>query len=169
MQDLLWDNTPGVQVQEIDDDHRKLVNLFNLLNHAVKEEEPKALLEALLEELISCTDCHFRHEERLMLKCRYEGFEIHRREHQKLIDSINALQESRRKQGKPVVADDHRVPRTLARRPYSRPRHGPWRLSQRSDEPANAPPTRLPPDTGNRPVSSPWQLIVRPVERQPII
>ncbi len=35
MKDLLWDNTLSVQVQEIDDDHRKLVDLFNLLNHAV--------------------------------------------------------------------------------------------------------------------------------------
>ena len=106
MKDLLWDNTLSVQVQEIDDDHRKLVDLFNLLNHAVREEEPEELVEVLLEELISCTDCHFKHEERLMLKYRYDGFEAHRREHQELINSINELQKTRRSKGKPVTADD---------------------------------------------------------------
>jgi hemerythrin len=41
VKDLLWDNILSVRVQEIDDDHRKLVNLFNLLNHAVKKEARK--------------------------------------------------------------------------------------------------------------------------------
>ena len=106
MKDLLWDNTLSVQVREIDDDHRKLVDLFNLLSHAVNEEEPEELVEVLLEELISCTDCHFKHEERLMLKYRYDGFEEHRREHRELIHSIHELQETRRNKGRPVTADD---------------------------------------------------------------
>ena len=40
MKDLIWDNTLSVQVQEIDEDHRRLVELFNLLGHAVEGAHP---------------------------------------------------------------------------------------------------------------------------------
>ncbi len=106
MKDLLWDNTLSVQVQEIDDDHRKLVDLFNLLNHAVKGEEAADYVEALLEELISCTDCHFKHEERLMIKYGYDGFGEHKNEHDDLISSIIDLHKKRRTEGKPLSEED---------------------------------------------------------------
>ena len=64
MKDLIWDNTLSVEVNEIDEDHRRLVELFNILNHAVVEGEAPNYIEAVLEELISCTVWHFKHEER---------------------------------------------------------------------------------------------------------
>ena len=94
MKELIWDNTLSVEVAEIDDDHRKLVDLFNMLNHAVVEEEPKAYVDAVMEELVSCTVWHFRHEERLMLKHGYQGFSEHRSEHEDLIETAKALQQS---------------------------------------------------------------------------
>ena len=39
MKDLTWGSALSVQVDEIDEDHRRLVELFNLLNHAVVEGE----------------------------------------------------------------------------------------------------------------------------------
>jgi hemerythrin-like metal-binding protein len=90
--DLAWGETLSVEVDEIDDDHRKLVDLFNILNHALVEAEAKDYVDAVFEELISCTIWHFRHEERLMLKYGYEGSEDHKTEHRDLIDSVRALQ-----------------------------------------------------------------------------
>jgi len=49
-------------------------------------------IEALTEGLIACTAWHFRHEERLMLKYRYEGLAAHKAEHEELIDSGRELQ-----------------------------------------------------------------------------
>jgi len=106
MKDLIWDNTLSVQIQEIDEDHRRLVDLFNLLNHAVEDGEKKDYIDAILEELISCTVWHFRHEERLMLKYAYAGYSEHRKEHEELIESIKALQQERKKEGISVTQDD---------------------------------------------------------------
>lgn len=106
MKDLVWDNTLSVQIQEIDEDHRKLVDLFNLLGHAVEEGEAPAYVEALLEELISGTIWHFKHEERLMIKHGYEGYQAHREEHDDLIESITALQKQRHQEGKTVSSED---------------------------------------------------------------
>jgi hemerythrin len=104
MKDLIWDNTLSVDVPEIDEDHRKLVDLFNLLNHAVAAGEAKAYVEAVMEELVSCTLWHFRHEERLMLKYGYAGLAEHRSEHEELIASAKLLQQQCLQQGETAAS-----------------------------------------------------------------
>lgn len=94
MKDIVWSKILSVGVDEIDEDHRKLVQVFNLLNHAVAEGESPAYLAALLDELINCTVWHFSHEERLMLKHGYPEAAEHKTEHADLIDSAKALQQT---------------------------------------------------------------------------
>lgn len=106
MKELVWDNTLSVQVKEIDEDHRRLVDLFNILNHSVAEGDATDYIEAVLEELISCTVWHFRHEERLMLKYGYTGLEEHKAEHADLIESAKALQQKFLQVGKTVSTED---------------------------------------------------------------
>jgi hemerythrin len=99
MKELSWSNTLSVEVQEIDDDHRKLVDLFNMLSHSVEEGDEPKYIEAVLEELISCTAWHFRHEERLMVKYGYKDYDEHLSEHQKLIESARELQQKLKQEG----------------------------------------------------------------------
>lgn len=106
MKDLLWDETLSVDVPEIDEDHRRLVALFNILNHAVAEGDSREYVDAVMEELISCTVWHFRHEERLMLKYGFGGSAEHKAEHEELIAAVRELQEKLRQADTPVVADD---------------------------------------------------------------
>ena len=93
MKDIVWNQVLSVEVDEIDEDHRKLVSLFNMLNHAVTEKESPDYLAAVLEELVNCTVWHFSHEERLMLKYGYKEIEEHKTEHRELIKSAKALQQ----------------------------------------------------------------------------
>ena len=106
MKDLVWDKTLSVEVKEIDEDHRRLVELFNILSHSVVEGDAADYIEAVLEELITCTVWHFRHEERLMLKYGYEDFSEHKTEHQDLIESATALQQKFLQEGKLVSSED---------------------------------------------------------------
>ena len=106
MKDLVWGSILSVGVDEIDEDHRKLVNIFNILNHAVTEGESPDYLAAVLEELINCTVWHFSHEERLMLKYGYEGIEEHKAEHQELIKSAKKLQQEILQADKPVADEN---------------------------------------------------------------
>jgi hemerythrin-like metal-binding protein len=103
MKDLVWGKILSVGVEEIDEDHRKLVNIFNVLNHAVSEGESPEYLAATLEELINCTVWHFSHEERLMLKYRYAESEEHKTEHRELIEAAKELQQEILLGGKPMV------------------------------------------------------------------
>ena len=106
MKDLVWDNILSVGIEEIDEDHRRLVNLFNILNHSVTEEDAPEYLAAVLEELINCTAWHFSHEERLMLKYGYEEIAEHKMEHQELIKSAKELQQKVLQAGKLVANED---------------------------------------------------------------
>ncbi len=106
MKELSWDKALSVQVQEIDEDHRRLVDLFNILNRAVAEGESAEYIEALIDELLSCTIWHFKHEERLMLKYDYKGIDEHKREHRELIESASELQEKFQQSGKRLSNED---------------------------------------------------------------
>ena len=92
MKDIVWGDVLSVRVTEIDNDHRMLINTFNVLNHAVAEGRSRDYLVAVLEELINCTVWHFSHEERLMLQYAYDDLAAHKAEHRELIGSARELQ-----------------------------------------------------------------------------
>ena len=100
MKDLVWDHVLSIGIDEIDDDHRRLVDLFNILNHSVEDGDATEYIGAVLEELINCTVWHFSHEERLMLKYGYNGTEEHKMEHQELVNSARELQQKYIQAGK---------------------------------------------------------------------
>ena len=106
MKDIVWDYVLSVGNDEIDDDHRRLVELFNILNHSVTEGDGPEYLAAVLEELINCTVWHFSHEERLMLKYGYEGYAEHKAEHQELVQSVKELQQKILEAGKLVGTEE---------------------------------------------------------------
>lgn len=106
MKDIVWSKILSVGIDEIDEDHRKLVNIFNMLNQAVTEGESADYLAAILDELIKCTAWHFSHEERLMLKYRYDGIDEHKAEHQDLIKTAKELQQQILQVDKPVADEN---------------------------------------------------------------
>ncbi len=106
VKDLVWGKILSVGVDEIDEDHRKLIHIFNILNHSLVEGESPEYLAATLEEMINCTVWHFSHEERLMLKHRYKEIEEHKAEHRDLIQSAKDLQQVILQSDKPIVDEN---------------------------------------------------------------
>lgn len=105
MKDIAWDEVLSVGNEEIDEDHHRLVDLFNMLNHSVSEGKDPEYLAALLDELINCTVWHFSHEERLMLQYGYPEYAEHKEEHQALIESVKKLRDKILKEGKLVASE----------------------------------------------------------------
>lgn len=106
MKDIVWSSILSVGVAEIDDDHRRLIALFNELNRAVATGESAGYLAATLEELINCTVWHFSHEERLMLKHGFPGIEPHKAAHRELIEAVRELQAKLAQAGHAVTQDE---------------------------------------------------------------
>ena len=93
MKNLEWSELLSVDIDEIDEDHRKLLEIFNLLNHALAGKESADYQAAVLEELINFTAWHFSHEERLMIKHGYRDFDEHKAAHRELLNSARQFQQ----------------------------------------------------------------------------
>ena len=93
MKQLTLDETLALGIEEIDDDHSKLIELYNILNQSVTEDASGEYIEAVLEELINCTKWHFSHEERLMVKYGFDGYEEHKTDHQDLVEGARKLKQ----------------------------------------------------------------------------
>lgn len=106
MKDIVWSRILSVGVVEIDDDHRRLIALFNELNRALAAGDSAEYLAATLEELINCTVWHFSHEERLMLKHGFPGIEPHKAAHRELIEAVRELQAKLAQAGHAVTQDE---------------------------------------------------------------
>ncbi|MEO5332302.1 MAG: bacteriohemerythrin [Magnetococcus sp. YQC-5] len=91
METLMWNESLSVGCIEVDNDHKKLVGLLNNLILAISENRGRDVVGRVLDELLSYTAWHFRHEERLMQSYRYEGFIAHKNEHIDLIGKANTL------------------------------------------------------------------------------
>ena len=100
MREIVWDQVLSVGSDEVDNDHKILVDLFNLLGHSVTEGAGDTYVSAVLEELINCTAWHFSHEERLMLENGFHELEAHKAEHKELVESVRELQDDYLESGK---------------------------------------------------------------------
>jgi hemerythrin len=89
---VTWSDDYSVNIQAIDEQHKVLVELINRLHVAIVEHRGQAAAVEVIERLSESTHEHFRLEERLMSLTHYPEFEIHRQQHEALIDQVNALQ-----------------------------------------------------------------------------
>jgi len=88
-----WSEELSVKFDEVDDDHKKLVGMVNEIHDAAGKEADQDTLADLLEELISYTAWHFRHEERLMQQYGDPEQFSHKQEHEKLAKQATELYE----------------------------------------------------------------------------
>jgi hemerythrin-like metal-binding protein len=88
---ISWGPALAVGVQEIDDQHKKLIDLVNQLNDAMHAGQGKEALGKVLAELVRYTVYHFGTEEKLMAKYNYEMSAPHKAEHKKLVEDVGAF------------------------------------------------------------------------------
>lgn len=76
-----WSDALSVKVKEIDDQHRKLVELLNSLYEAHLARMGKEVQKEIIASMVGYAQTHFRTEEGYMQKLGYPGFAEHRAEH----------------------------------------------------------------------------------------
>ena len=92
MKTLEWSDDLSVGVQEIDDDHKKVIIYYNELFAACFASMGPAVVFETLEKLIEYTKVHFQREEGLMEKEGYPGLAEQRHEHEDLIRRVEDVQ-----------------------------------------------------------------------------
>ncbi|WP_448204203.1 bacteriohemerythrin [Azospirillum sp. sgz302134] len=91
MQHVAWDETMSVGVGVLDDDHKKLIDMFNGLLRAGIAEKNRDSLSKLLNDLCDYTNVHFAREEELMERQGYPDLATHKAAHRYFVDEVQKL------------------------------------------------------------------------------
>lgn len=80
-----WSEKFVLGVQEIDQQHKKIVDLINALNDLRNKDAHNENLHEIINELISYTKTHLLYEENLLKQHEYPDFSSHKSEHDQLV------------------------------------------------------------------------------------
>jgi len=103
---LEWSEALSVGFDQMDDDHKKLIDLLNDLEAAVSAGQADHVVGGFLEDLIEYTVWHFRHEEYFMQEYHDPNFLIHKAQHVELTETAEMLHQK-------FMDGDHEVSETL--------------------------------------------------------
>lgn len=90
---ITWSDQLSVGVEEIDQQHQKLVQLINGLHNHMLAGDAGDIMNKVLDRVIEYTGFHFQTEEQLMLEYDYPDSEAHRHEHSDLVNTAVDLQQ----------------------------------------------------------------------------
>lgn len=90
MSTLTWGPSLKVGFGDIDVQHRRLVELVNLLDAGVAAGHQRETIAEVLRELVRYTQLHFAFEEKLMERYGIVESDQHRDQHQRLTDDVVA-------------------------------------------------------------------------------
>ena len=79
-----WVESYSVNIKEIDDQHKKLIEILNRVHDAMKAGQGKKAISGALSELIDYTSYHFKTEENLFQQYGYPDLIKHTEEHDEL-------------------------------------------------------------------------------------
>jgi hemerythrin len=88
---IAWNDTYSVKVKEMDDQHKKLIDMINDLHDAMKVGKGKEVIGKVLNGLMDYTRRHFTAEENLMKIHGYPGYEDQRKAHNILVNQVEDL------------------------------------------------------------------------------
>jgi hemerythrin len=89
---ITWTNDMSVGIEELDDDHRKLIGIINQLHFGIKAGHERKILRAILNQLLDYAKIHFAREEALLSKAKSPDTLAHKLEHDRFISEIETLQ-----------------------------------------------------------------------------
>ncbi len=88
-----WTDALSVGIEEIDEQHKLLVDLVNKMHEAIHQRHGSEVVNSILKDLADYTRIHFAVEESLMRILNYPDYEAHKEIHEELLHSVTDLQE----------------------------------------------------------------------------
>ena len=100
MPTLVWSNDYSINVAEIDEQHKKLLEHVNKLHAGVEAQIDEQALHQLVVDLYEYTVFHFAFEEKLMKKHGMDHIKTHHEEHKLMLEHLkdvcNAMSDGKR-------------------------------------------------------------------------
>ncbi len=93
---LKWSNFFSTGIEEIDNQHKKLLELLNELHDGVLNNKGDDAINSVLPKLLAYTKEHFVFEEKFMIESEFPGYDKHFQKHFELSEQVEQLCEDMR-------------------------------------------------------------------------
>ena len=90
---ITWSPDYSVGNEEIDSQHKKLIEIINTLHDGMKAGKGKVILGDILDELTNYTGFHFAVEEKLFEKYNYPDTITHKQAHADMVERVLEFRE----------------------------------------------------------------------------
>ena len=88
---LQWKSEYSIGIASIDDEHREMIDLINLIYSELASDADVVQIDECLGDIFSAISMHFALEERMMRGCGFEEYEAHKDDHEELLEQIRDL------------------------------------------------------------------------------
>ena len=88
---ISWSEALSVKINQIDAQHKKLVDLINSLHDAMKQRKANEVLGGIIESLVNYAVEHFRTEEKYFDEFGYLKATQHKKEHKDFVTKVAAF------------------------------------------------------------------------------
>jgi hemerythrin-like metal-binding protein len=88
---LEWREDFRIGIDEVDHEHRELIDLINSLHAALGGDRASERVEEVLGEIFASISAHFALEEKDMRARRYDALPEHKADHERLLDDLRDL------------------------------------------------------------------------------
>ena len=85
---MRWLDLYSIGVEKVDRQHENLTDLLNCLNEAWRGGKPQEVLLFRLDQFLDAVGAHFRDEELLMAEHKYPDLDLHKAEHDFLLEQV---------------------------------------------------------------------------------
>jgi hemerythrin len=100
---ITWNDGLSVKVPEMDDQHKRLLDIINRLHDAMMNRGGQQVLGGLFGELVDYTVTHFQSEEKYMRGTSYPGYPQQKKQHDEFVQKANDLKK-RFESGEPCIS-----------------------------------------------------------------
>ena len=88
---ITWKPEYDIGIQEIDEQHKKLVGLINNLYDVIVKKGTHEEIGQVIKDVIEYTKIHFAIEECLLRMFEYENYDSHKRGHDLFVEKVQGI------------------------------------------------------------------------------
>jgi len=99
MQPIRWNEEFKIDVEEIDEQHKVLLEIFNKIVVSVEKKDEWKATSSIVDSLIHHAYRHFATEERYMIKHQYPDLPLHIGQHLDFIKKVTILTQEAKEKG----------------------------------------------------------------------
>jgi hemerythrin len=82
---IKWRDSYATGVEEMDTEHRELIDIINQLYEMLREKREPAELKIIYDRLHRYTENHFQHEEQMMEESGHDGLAEQQKAHKQFV------------------------------------------------------------------------------------